>query len=85
MECIVPFRSCWDQLPDPEPGVVFLLVEYLPSSETLYEGEQVKEFVKKLRKLVTKSTDLSLLQYQSIIELFIFPWTWMSETLPWAI
>lgn len=53
MECIVPLRSCSDQLPSPEPGVIFLLVEYLPSSETLHEGEQVMELVKKLRKLVT--------------------------------
>lgn len=43
------------------------------------------ELVKKLRKLVTQSKDLPLLQYQSIIELFIFPWTWMSDTLLWAI
>lgn len=53
MECIVPLRSCSDLLPSAEPGVVLLLVEYLPSSETLHEGEQVMELVKKLRKFVT--------------------------------
>lgn len=53
MECIIALQELLESVTQPRARVVFLLVEYLSSSETLHVGEQVIELVKKLQKLVT--------------------------------